>query len=64
MITLLPPLHHRSSPLGTIAIEPVTEEFRRLSGSIEEISEYLQLAQQRRPLRDQLDEAGELMDGE
>jgi hypothetical protein len=54
------PLHVTAT--GTISIEPITEEFVRQQGEITEIKEFLSLPQLQ-PLRVQLDEAGELMNG-
>ena len=48
--------------LGSTAIESITEEFVRQQGDISELQAFLQLPQHK-PLRAQLDEAGELMDG-
>lgn len=48
---------------GSTAIESITEEFVRQQGDIAELQAFLQLPQHK-PLRAQLDEAGELMDGE
>lgn len=48
---------------GSTAIESITEEFIRQQSDISELQAFLQLPQHK-PLRAQLDEAGELMDGE
>lgn len=48
--------------IGSLAIDSITEEFVRQQSDIAELQAYLQLPQHK-PLKAQLDEAGELMDG-
>ncbi len=48
--------------VGSLAIDSITEEFVRQQSDIAELQAYLQLPQHK-PLKAQLDEAGELMDG-
>jgi hypothetical protein len=61
-MSLLATTHQCVTATGTISIEPITEEFVRQQGEITEIKEFLSLPQLQ-PLRVQLDEAGELMNG-